>query len=134
MRHLYFLYLTCLSFAITTQASAEGLSNQDISKLSQSIEFEYQERIKVCDTLNWNASDVCEIQALNKKLIDQAELRASAHPTIKNRQNALKAHIEGKYAVTIAECNNLALEARKPCWEAAEVERALGIKQLISDQ
>lgn len=132
MRKHYLLYLICLS--LTAPALAAGLSKGAVLTLSQSIELEYQERIKVCDTLNWNASDVCEIQAYNKKLVDQAELRANIHPTAKNRQNALLAHVNAKYEVAIAECNDLAIEARQPCWEAAEIERKIGIQQIISDQ
>ncbi len=132
MRQHYLTCLMCLSF--TVHVSAGELSKGAKLKLSQSIEFEYQERMKVCDTLNWNASDVCEIQAYNKKLVDQAALRANIHPTAKNRQNALLAHVNAKYEVAITECNDLDIEARQPCWEAAEVERKNGVQQIISDQ
>ncbi|WP_024930847.1 hypothetical protein [Methylophilus sp. OH31] len=116
----YVALVVSLSLGCHTLASASELTKKEILKLQQSIAFEYQQGIKVCDTLNWNESDVCIAKASTKQDIDRAELHANTHPTAKTRYAALIAHANGNHEVAITKCNGIALEERNTCWNDAE--------------
>jgi hypothetical protein len=116
----YLVLIPCITLGGHTLASASELTKKEISKLQQSIGFEYQQGIKACDTLNWNESDICIAKANTKQDIDRAELRANTHPTARSRYAALIAHANGNHEVAITKCNGIALQERNACWNDAE--------------
>ncbi len=132
MRYQTLCFLTCFGLVLTPMVSAAGLSKQEIKQLSQSIEFEYAQQMKVCDTLNWNAADVCEVQAKHKRLVDLAELRANENPTAKTRYAAAMAHVDANHEIAITECNDVPVEARRDCWRSADEAREAGTQKADS--
>lgn len=132
MRYQTWLLWTCFGLVLSPMASEAGLSKQEIKQLLQSIEFEYEQHMKVCDTLNWNAADVCEVQAKHKRLVDLAELRANVNPTAKTRYAAAMAHVDANHEIAITECNNVPIEERRDCWRSADEEKEAGIQRADS--
>lgn len=126
MQHQTLLLLTSFGLALTSMESAAELTKQEIDKLSQSIEFEYAQLIKVCDTRNLNAAAVCEVQAKHKKLVDQAELRANAHPSAKTRYAAAMAHVDADYEIAMTKCNDMPFDEKCACWHSADEARTVG--------
>ncbi|MFD1122973.1 hypothetical protein ACFQ2T_10695 [Methylophilus flavus] len=124
----YIVSIVCLCLASTT-VSATVLTKKEISKLEESITFEYRQGLKVCDTLNWNESDVCTAQANSKRDIDRAELKANVNPTAKSRYAALMAHMNGNHEVAIIKCDGVALSDKVACLSDAEGAKEIALQK-----
>jgi|GEM_PF-1917588 hypothetical protein len=128
----YVVLIICLSVGFHSRVSAAVLTKKEIFKLEKSIKFEYQQSLKICDTLNWNESDVCVAKASTKQDIDLAELRANTQPTAETRYAALIAHANGDHEVAITRCNGIALEKREQCWNEADAIKQADIQKAKS--
>lgn len=120
MRGYAVLSMAMICLAALTTASAAALTPNEVKKLKQSIAFEYREKLKACNSMNWNAYETCIVQADTQREINLAELKASTHPTAKTRFDALMAHVHGNYSVAISKCNGILRDQRQDCWAAAE--------------
>lgn len=118
--HRILFMMSCIYIASQTLTYATDLTPNEVKKLKQSITFEYQQSLKACNTLNWNEYETCIVKADTQRDINLAELKANTRPTAKNRFDALMAHVEGNYSVSISTCNGLLREERKDCWNAAQ--------------
>jgi hypothetical protein len=121
MKHIKTISLVAmLGLFFPPYAMSGGMTKRDFLNANQAIQHEYQQALKVCDTLNWNASDICIVEANGKRLTKAAELLANYKPSAKLRYMALIAHASANYEVAITCCNDIPIEARNSCWNNAQ--------------
>lgn len=111
--------LPMLGLFLASSAVAEGMTKRAYSQENQAIVSEHQQALKVCDTLNWNASDICIAEANGKRRTDAAALFANYKPSAKSHYLALIAHADANHEVAITRCNDEPNEARQACWSHA---------------
>lgn len=117
--HLFKLVLlACVLYS--TSSIAESLSKKQYAKAREMVEADYVGAIEYCDTLNWNAYDVCVAEAKGIKRVGNAELLATYRPSVKTRNLAIAARADANHEVAMTRCNDIELVDRESCWAVAK--------------
>lgn len=109
-----------IGLVFSTNICAGGISKLRYMQLKNEIYLTYEQDIKACGILTWNAYEVCMAVANGTKRTDAAKILSMFKPNASTRYEALSAKANSDYSIAIAKCNGDAISDKSSCWTSAE--------------